>query len=69
MSWIFSIFTYKLDLMVNKKNPKFFDLVTYGLQDMAHLSLKIGQIFEGFFSIFLKVIFKAVKKYEILTSN
>ena len=62
MSWIFSIFTYKLDLMVNKKNPKFFDLVTYGLQDMAHLSLKIGQIFEGFFSIFFQSDFQSCTK-------
>ena len=69
MSWILSIFTYKLDLMVTKKNPKFFGLVTYSLQDMAHLSLKIGPIFEGFFSFLFKVIFKAVKNYEILTSN
>ena len=69
MSWIFSIFTYKLDLMVNKKNTKCFDLVTYGLQDMAHLSLKIGQIFQGFLAFFFKVIFKAVKKYETLAYN
>ena len=62
MSWILSIFIYLLDLMVTKKNPKFFDLATYGLQDIDDIRLKVGQIFLSFLSFFSQSDFQGFKK-------
>ena len=62
MSWILSIFIYLLDLIVTKKNPIFFDLATYGLQDIDVISLKVEQIFLSFLSFFSQSDFQGFKK-------
>ena len=48
--------------MVTKKNPKFFDLATYGLQDIDDISLKVGQIFVFFCPFFSQSNFQGFKK-------